>query len=169
MIDKQIKEILSKIVIIVDTNEQVYDHITDIFNKQGIKWIRQNLDYGDYSFIINGKSYEKEICIERKAHLEELSGNFGEGRERFEKEFGRANKDNAKMILMVEDGSYSKLMAHKYDTDMKVESYKASIFAFKARYGISFEFVESNLSAMFIYNTFRYWIREKLKNLDVAI
>jgi hypothetical protein len=168
MTDKRLKEILSSMVVIVDTAEQVYDHITDVLDQQGIKWVRQNLDYGDYSFIIEGKSYEKEIVIERKAHMEELSGNFSEGRERFGKEFERANKDNAKMILMVEDGSYDKLIKHKYNTDMNVESYKATLFTFKARYGISFEFVESHLSAMFIYNTFKYYLREKLKGLEVS-
>jgi ERCC4-type nuclease len=163
-----LQQILNPMVILVDTNEQVYHHITDVFDKQGIKWVRQNLDFCDYSFKIGDKSYEKEIAIERKNSLEELSGSFGDGRDRFEREFERGNKENAKMILMVENGSYSKLLGHKYNTQMSVESYKASIFTFKARYGILFEFVESSLSAMFIYNTFKYYLREKLKEAESA-
>jgi len=102
MTDKRLKEIISSMTIIVDVAEQSYLHITDYLDKQGIKWIRQNLDFGDYSFIIDGKSYEKKFSIERKSSLNEISGNYSNGRERFKKEFDRATESNAKMIIMIE-------------------------------------------------------------------
>jgi ERCC4-type nuclease len=171
MTDKQFQAKLSEMVIIVDSREQQNLHITNIFDKKGIKYVKRKLDYGDYAFCTIGtdaipKSYETKIVIERKFSLEELSSNFTTGRERFKREFDRAKEVNAKVILMIENGSYRKLLEHKYDTDLSVESFKGSIFSFKAKYGIEVEFIESSLSAFFIYNTFRYFLREDLKNMD---
>jgi ERCC4-type nuclease len=172
MTDKQFQQKLSEMVIIVDSREQQVDHITSVFDKKGIKYVKRKLDYGDYSYYIssdvnNGDLQEpRKIVIERKNSLEELSSNFTTGRERFKREFDRAREVNAKVILMIENGSYRKLLEHKYDTDLSVESFKGSIFSFKAKYGIEVEFIESSLSAFFIYNTFRYFLREDLKNMD---
>lgn len=174
MTDKQIQSILSRMIIIVDTREQQNSHITDYFDKRGIHYIKNKLDYGDYSFIVghssgvSGKDFAKEIVIERKNSLDELSGNIAQARERFERELQRSKVDNAKLILMVENGTYMKILEHKYRTDLNEKSYLASLFSFKARYGIEVEFIESKLSGWFIYNTCKYHLREYLKNIEVV-
>ena len=45
--------------------------------------------------------FHRDIVVERKASLEELSGNLAQERERFEKEFLKAGNDGCKVYLMV--------------------------------------------------------------------
>lgn len=76
----QIKKLSKEMVILVDTKEKVNDHITNYFDKKGIAYKRQALDFGDYSFMLpkvegltsNELYFHKEIVIERKNSLEEL-------------------------------------------------------------------------------------------------
>ena len=70
-------------VILIDTREKVNDHILNYFNKKNIAYRQQALEFGDYSFMLpkvdgllcNELYFHKEIVIERKNSLEELSGN----------------------------------------------------------------------------------------------
>ena len=88
--DKQEKQILKSIVILVDTREQKNSHITSWFDAKGVKWKSKKLDFGDYSFYIPANEemdkprdlmFTDEIAIERKAHLDELAGNLSERRQ----------------------------------------------------------------------------------------
>lgn len=166
MTDKLIKELLSQITIIVDTRENENSHILKYFAAKGIKYIERKLDFGDYSFEIEGKSFENRIAIERKASLTELSGNLAQNRERFEAEFARAREANAKVIMMVENGSYDGILGHKYRTNLNEKSYAASIFTFRHRYNLEIEFIPEKLSGWFIYNTMKYFAREELKSME---
>jgi ERCC4-type nuclease len=174
MTNNRILELLNSVTIIVDTRENENSHITNYFDKNNIKYIYKKLDYGDYSFvapiitelsIYEGISFEKRLTIERKSGLDELSGNIAQNRERFENEFIRCNNDKAKMVLMVEDGSYEKILKHDYRTSLLEKSYIASLFTFVDRYGIDLQFIPGKLAGWFIYNRCRYFFREELKNL----
>jgi len=173
MTDKQIKNILDNLIIIVDTREQENSNITNYFDAKNISWVSQKLDYGDYSFGIpallgiDTMTFQQRIVIERKNSLDELSGNIAQARERFEREMERAKTDGAKTILLVENGNYEKILEHKYRTDLNEKSYLASLFSFKARYGIEIEFISEKLSGWYIYNTFKYYLREHLKGMSV--
>ena len=46
------KTLLKSISILVDTREKSNQHITDWFDKKGIKWKSKALKQGDYSFYI---------------------------------------------------------------------------------------------------------------------
>ncbi len=50
--DKEMEELISSIVILIDTREKVNSHITDYFDRKGIPYKKKALDYGDYSFMI---------------------------------------------------------------------------------------------------------------------
>lgn len=163
MNDKDFQQALSEMVILVDTRENVNQHITDVFDKRGIKWVSKKLSFGDYSFSYKDKSFETKIVFERKNSLDELSGNIAQNRERFKAELERAKADKAKLILLVENGSYEKILTHKYRTDLNEKSYIASLFSFQARYDIEVKFIEDKLTAWLIYNTFKYYLREELK------
>jgi len=178
MTNKRLKEILDSITIICDSREQENSHILDYFDKHGIKHISRKLDYGDYSFELPPISdigfnevttFESRICVERKNSLDELSGNIAQSRERFERELQRAKENHAKLILMVEDGTYLQIMKHKYKTDLNERSYLASLFSFKARYGIEIEFIENKLSGWYMFQTFKYFLREELLNLKMVV
>jgi ERCC4-type nuclease len=171
MTDKHIQEYLNEMVIICDTRENENSHIIEYFKKNNIKYVVRGLKFGDYSFEFpemsrlgeDAKPFEFKIAIERKASLEEISGNLAQNRERFENEFSRAMAVKAKMILMVESGSYEDILNHKYRTDLNPKSFLASIFAFKTRYNLGFEFVPKHLAGLFIYGTLKFYFREYLK------
>ncbi|MCB2310674.1 ERCC4-type nuclease [Clostridium tagluense] len=83
--DKEIKELLNKMVILVDSREQANSHITDWFDKSKKKYKVQKLDYGDYCCYLPIGSFEgqlrdiyftDEIVIERKFCIDELAMNL---------------------------------------------------------------------------------------------
>ena len=95
------KRLLKQMVILVDSREKRNGHISDYFEKNGIAYQKTKLDYGDYSFMIPASAagediyFHRDCVVERKASLEELSGNLAQERERFEKEFVKAGNDGA--------------------------------------------------------------------------
>ena len=168
--DKEIKTLLKSMVIIIDTNEQVYEHISQWFDKKKIPYIRRKINCGDYSFYLPANSelginrdlyFTDDISIERKANLVELSGNFSE-RTRIENEFMR---HKGKMTLLIENAGYSDIVEHNYETEYRPNSYLGTLHSFSARYDIPFIFMENNkYSGKFIYETFYYWLRNYLLN-----
>lgn len=177
MKDAQIKMILKSITVIVDSREQENTHITDYFDRNKIAYVSRKLDYGDYSLICPAihnsgfnepVSFEKSIAVERKNSLEELSGNLGQGRERFEREMERAQEDMANLILMVEEGSWEKICTHQYGTDLSEKSFAASLFSFQHRYNLNVQFIPSKLAGWFIYSQMVYFLREELKQMAVV-
>lgn len=163
MNQKELEAILSKMVILIDTREQQIKHITAYFDKKGIKYTRQKLDCGDYSFKVDERSYENEIVVERKNSLEELSGNFTTQRERFEREFQRCK---GKIILLVENGSIDKILEHKYRSELSVNAFLGSLQTFENRYDINTKFVSYVSAGKIIYSTFIYFLREQMKGVS---
>lgn len=167
----QIKKLSKEMVILVDTREKNNGHIIDYFNKKGIAYKKQALEFGDYSFMLpkvegltgNELYFHKEIVVERKNSLEELSGNLGQNRDRFEKEFLKARNNSCSIHLMVENPQgYNDIMKHNYNTQLKPVSYMASLKSFEERYDLKMQFVESQYSGYIIYSTFYYYMRNKL-------
>lgn len=89
--------------IIIDSRERSNFSIVKVLNEKKMEWCVKKLEYGDYSFEINGESYEKKCVVERKMNLTELSGNICQGRNRFEIEFCKGKADNCEMTLLIED------------------------------------------------------------------
>jgi ERCC4-type nuclease len=176
MTDKRITEILQGITVIVDSREQDL-HVTDYLDRYKIPYIQMALKFADYSFICppipeigltEPTSFEQRIAVERKSGLTELSGNLAQARERFENELQKAKELRSKIILLIENGSYEGILRHDYRTDLNEKSYIASLFSFQARYNLEIQFIPSKMSGWFIYNTFKYFLREELKNLVVG-
>ena len=160
-------------IILVDSREKVNDHIISSFDKNGICYKKKALEYGDYSFALPRNEelsiprdmyFNKKVCIERKASLEELSGNLAQERERFEREFLRAGNDRAKLYLMVEDmGGYSSIIGHRYNTQFAPVAFMASLKAWEARFNCNVQFIDKQYSGYYIMATFQYYAREMLK------
>ena len=53
--DKEMEELISSMTILVDTREQVNNHITDYFDRKKINYKKKALNYGDYSSMIPKK------------------------------------------------------------------------------------------------------------------
>ena len=90
--------------IIVDTREQKYNHVTDYFDNEGIKWVRSKLICGDYQNPLN-----PTIIIDRKKDLQEVAGNVCQQHERFVRELELAKELGYKMIILVEEPNITSL------------------------------------------------------------
>ena len=168
--DKEIKEILKSMVIIVDSREQENSHILNYFDKKKILYKVSKLNYGDYSVMVPKNNefgidrdiyLDNQIVIERKNSLDELANNFSKGRERFQNEFLRAK--GANILLMIENAKYSDLINHNYRSLFSEKAFLASLKSFEAKYNISTNFIDDDsLSGNFIYYSLYYKVRQVL-------
>lgn len=167
---EEIKKLTKQMIILVDSREKRNEHILSYFDKQEIAYKKEKLKYGDYSFMLPATAagedifFHRDIAIERKASLEELSGNLAQERERFEKEFLKAGNDGCKIYLMTESpGGYSDIIGHRYRTEFTPAAYMASLKTWESRFGCNVQFIDSQYSGYYIYSTFSYFAREMLK------
>ena len=163
MLKKQYTDtILKSSKIIIDTREKENKHIIDYFESKKIKYEVKKLEYGDYAIAIeeNGETYILDFRIERKASLEELSGNFTNDRVRIEEEFWRGSSE---MQVVIESNSISNIINHKYRTEYNEKSFLASLLAFESKYDISFVFVEKEHTGEYIYKKLYYELRGEMK------
>jgi len=149
-------------IIIVDTREKDL-HILKKFDKLKIPYIRKKLDYGDYSFEIDGVSYEDKICIERKKSLDELAGNFTKGRDRFKREFERAMSKKCKVHLVVEDASLERIEMGDYRSRFSPLSFKNTLSTWGHKFQFTLDFIERKNMASYILLTFQKHIEEAKK------
>lgn len=84
MIDKN--KFLKKVTVLIDTREQQNDHIIQALNAMGVQHQSCKLDFGDYSFLLDGKDFRQSCVIERKGSVDELYGNIMQDLPRIEKE-----------------------------------------------------------------------------------
>ena len=167
--DKEIKQIINSMIIVIDSREKQFSHIKLWLKSKKIPYIIQTLSFGDYTFmipanselgIIEDISFSNEIAIERKANAEEISGNLTEGRERFKREFERGN---TKIRILIEDSSYADISKGDYQTKISAESFIGSLHSIQEEFNAPFFFTDKEHSAQYIYNTFKYYLRNKLK------
>jgi hypothetical protein len=97
------KDFLKKVTILIDSREQVNEHITAAFSQLGIMFETRKLDYGDYSFTAEGKDFSHSCVIERKAKIDELYGNVTNDRERIEKELDTISRNAVQCTLILEN------------------------------------------------------------------
>lgn len=167
--EKEQKELLKSIVILSDTREKKNKHITDFFDEKNIKWKTIKMNQGDYSFYIPmskelniGRDiyFDKEVCIERKSNLEELSGNLTNDRNRIKTEFAQCKGD---IQLLIESSSYKDLVEGNYNTKYNKTSFTASLHSISNEFKVPFVFIDKEYSGLYIYMHFRYWLRNIIK------
>ena len=168
--DKERKEIKDSIVILRAGNEQKNQHIINYLNGKKIKHKEHALNFGDYSFMIpcmphlgfvRDTYFDKQIVVERKNSLEEISSNFAENRTRFENEWIRAK--DCKKYLIIEQGSYRDIIHGNYKTQFKSQSFLASMLSFEQRYNIYTVFSNKEDIGLLIYSYFYYYLHCLLK------
>ena len=168
---EEIEQIKESLVILIDTREKKNDHITSMFDKAGIAYERCKLDFGDYSIKIPAAALglerdiylDKEIVIERKANLEELSQNFTRFRANFKKELALAP---ARKVVLVEGHSYTDLCHSFYETDYNYKNFLISLHSFWNTYHCPFFFLKDKRdSATFIYYFLQTYLMENLNKI----
>lgn len=98
------------------------------------------------------------IYIERKGSLEELSGNLGRLRDRFEAELERMK--GAEKHLIVEDGSWERIWRGEYNARLTRESFYQSLLTFQTRYGLHVHFVQRQYSGILIRGILERKVKE---------
>lgn len=167
--DKEKEKLLSTITIIIDKREKSNKWITDYFDDKKIPYISKSLSEGDYSFFIPKNEelsiprdlfFDKDITIERKASLEELSNNLSNERERFEKEL---TLFRGKMFLLIENANYHDIYENNYNTKYNKKSFLGSLHSFNYKYNLSIMFMpKKEISGVYIYCTFYYYMKSIL-------
>lgn len=166
----EIDKLLENIVILIDTREKANIHIIEYLEDKNIKYKKRKLDHGDYSCYLEADKelgiyrdmyFIDTISIERKASLEELSGNLTQDRQRFENELIRSK---GKLILLIENSTYEDIILGNYKTKYNPLSFIASLKTYEARYSIETNFINNKFTGNFINMTLRYHVREILKH-----
>lgn len=165
-------KLLKSITVLVDTREQdgKHDHILNFFDARSIPWKQMKLDQGDYSFyipkdedlgIIRDTYFDREIILERKNSLEEISGNLTNERSRIKTEFALAPP---RKVLLIEGGSYKDIALGNYKTQYDKNSFLASIHSIWHEFDIPVMFMpDKNYTGLFIIDYFRYYLRGLIK------
>lgn len=166
--DSQIKKIIDNIIIIIDTKEKD-KYILETIDKYKINYKRESLKSGDYSFmvpkidgLIDERDFRNEIVIERKNSLSEISLNLTRHKDRFSKEFERTE---ARVVIMIED-SYKNGVYGNYNSQIKPKSLLGLLHSWESKYNISIIYIDKEVAPLYIYNTFKYYLRNKLKNYE---
>lgn len=168
----EVERILESFRIIADTREHDTAKAKQRFKSFKAVTERAALNYGDYCWnadmdgspIHSTSSMVSPPCvIERKMSLDELAGNFTRGRRRFQREFERAAAAGAKVYLLVEGGSWEKIMRHEYRSKYHPNAFMASLTAWMIRYGLVPVFCEARISGRMIREILYRDLKERLE------
>lgn len=169
----EIRDALESFEVLVDTREQATARSVKRFEGFGVPYKRATLRYGDYCGNITLPD-GKQICdtsgsvcpacvIERKMSLDELAGCFTRGRDRFQREFTRAANAGARVFLLVENGSWEAINAHRYKSRLNPAAFLASLTAWTIRYNLTPIFCRSATSGALIKEILYRDMKERLE------
>ena len=152
--------------IIIDTKEQINQHITNYFHLHHIPFLVQKLDIGDYSAFIPQnvelgiyRDTYFPLVIERKNGMDELV-EFMKG-EGLEKTLIRAQRVHFTLLV---ESAYENIVNGNYRSQYAPNALNARLKTFEARYGFATTFLSNQTcSGHFVYTHFYYHIRAMLK------
>lgn len=168
--DKELNELLSSLVILVDSREKQNQHITQYFDSKKFSYESTKLITGDYGVKLPAcpelglaRDVFFPVSIERKSSLDELAATFKE-RARVEHELVRAR--NLKFLLLIEDpDGYKNLVSGKYRSEYNPRALLGSLKGFEAKYGFGTAFVDKQLTGHFVFYHLYYHARNFLKGI----
>lgn len=156
--------------IVVDTREQVNDHILNYLRKNNVPIKKKKLDYGDYSAMIP-KNQELGIprdiylnsAIERKNSVDEITGNLQKDTQTaFENELIRSQQ--GRFVLLVEDLEFwTKVIKGDYRSNYEPKALYGRLLSFQAKYNFEIVPVNKNEMGNRIYYRFYYQMKNYLK------
>ena len=169
----EVETALQSFKIVVDNREQMTPKASERIKSFGVESVRATLSYGDYCGTVllpsgewlhdTSRTISAGCVIERKMNLDELAACFTRGRDRFRREFERASSNNAKVYLLVENGSWESIMNHRYRSKYHPQAYKASLTAWMVRYDITPVFCKTESSGMLIKEILYRDMKERLE------
>ena len=167
----EIENCMKTMTVLYDTREHETPALRRRLNAMPCKHERRCLRSGDYSVcceLSDGSEFslESKVAIERKMSLDELCGNFTQGRRRFENEFERMKDIGGRMYIVVENADWRKILGGKYRSRFNAKSLTASLLVWCARYNTVPVFCTEYEAPDLIYNILYYELREHLKNYE---
>ncbi len=169
----EVETTLQSFKIVVDTREQMTPKASERIKTFGVASERATLSYGDYcgniilpdgNALHDGSGAISAKCVvERKMSLDELASCFTRSRDRFRREFERAVSNDAKVYLLVENGSWEGIMNHRYRSKYNPLAFKASLTAWMVRYNLTPVFCKSDTSGVLIKEILYRDIKERLE------
>lgn len=168
----EVARMLKTMIILYDTREQQNAALKRRLEGFTCSSLRHKLNFGDYSVAFVDDNMDMVFCdglvaVERKMSLDELCNCFTKGRARFEREFIRAKENNAKVHLLIENGSYEKILAEKYRSKLNPNALIASYLAWAERYNLQLHFCKADTTPVLIEKILYYWLKNYLENLEV--
>ena len=165
----EVSSALKNLTLIVDTREQHTDRLRRRIRQTGLSFVRQKLDFGDYSAkttLDNGTEFDisGSVSIERKMNLDELCACYCKGRKRFTREFERAKLAGAKVYLLIENANWEKAYNGSYRSKMSPQALTASLFAWLARYNCQIIFCKEETSGKIIREILYREMKERLES-----
>lgn len=165
----EVSRALKNLTLIVDTREQDTDRLRRRIRQTGLSFVRQKLDFGDYSAkttLDNGTEFDisGSVSIERKMNLDELCACYCKDRKRFTREFERAKSTGAKVYLLIENANWENAFNGKYRSKMTSSALTASMFAWLARYDCQIIFCKEETSGKIIREILYREMKERLEN-----
>ena len=97
-------------------------------------------------------------------NLDELAGCYTRGRQRFQKEFERAQEQGSRIYLLCENASWENLLNGKYKSRMQANAFAASTLAWMIRYNMNVIFCKEETSGRLIKEILYRDLKERLEN-----
>lgn len=168
--DKEKKELLDSITILIDSREQKNKPIIDWLDRKKKPYQQKKLDFGDYSFLI-GKNeslgimrdldFSKLIVLERKQNIDEFVSNLVSDRTRIEREFALCP---AKIELIIENCQYKDIRDGNYRSKYSVESLLGTLHTWKYRYDFNFILLQNpDDFPLYMYKSFEGFLKNYIK------
>lgn len=165
----EVEQALRTMTILVDTREQNTPALHRRLRQMNCPYERCKLSYGDYSAKCKLPEVELNLSsaavVERKMHFGELCQCFCRGRERFKREFERAEADGAKIYLLVEDATWESAYAGNYRSQMCPTALVASMTAWLARYRCQLLFCRAETTGKLIREILYRELKERLEGI----
>lgn len=168
------KEVLKSFEILHDSREQDTDRARKRYESFGVPHQRAVLGYGDYTYNATlpdgskiydiSKTISPACVIERKMNLDELAGCFTRSRQRFQREFERAQEHGSRIYLVCENANWENLLNGKYKSRMHAEAFSASVMAWMIRYNMNIVFCKEETSGKIIKEILYRDLKERLEN-----
>lgn len=165
----EIENILKTMTVLCDTREHPGERFDQRMAAIGRPWKRTKLDFGDYSCEYTdpeGKivSLANIVAIERKMDLTELAMCFGKERERFKREFERA--EGATIYLLIENANWEAQYRGNYRSKFNPKALRANMLTWSIRYNIKIHFCTEELTGSLIGDILHYELREHLERIE---
>lgn len=160
--DKNYKELLKNMVILVDTREQKNENVIKWFEDNKVRYEVKALKTGDYNMKIEAcpelgfladTYFTDELCIEKKNSVSELAGNIANA----EKDDNRLFKEFNRMIqiernyMLIENNCVEDILEQKYRSNLNGTAFFRTLLTWQARNNMHIYFVRPETTGRMIY------------------